>query len=309
MLLVDSRHPRFYQERRRRRALAGWVERHAARRRHQDDEAARAERARSLRTIENVFGMTAVPASVTSGEGLDVPVDNDRENRQGRGSRAGDTSPAGAAATTEAPVVELTTLKDMSVTELTHVHGRQLDMPGATGMRKQELIFQILQGPRREERADLLGGRAREAAGRLRLPPRARLQLPARARRRLRLAVPDSQVRPAHRRHRVRPGPPAEGRRALLRAAQGRGGQLRAAGSRAEKIFFDNLTPLYPQERINLETAADNLSTRVMDLMVPIGKGQRGLIVAPPRTGKTMLLQKIANASPRTIPRCTSSCC
>ena len=63
-----------------------------------------------------------------------------------------------------------------------------------------------------------------------------------------------------------------------------------------EQVFFENLTPLYPQERIKLETASDNLSARVMDLMVPIGKGQRGLIVAPPRTGKTMLLQNIANS-------------
>src|SRR5678809_1343869 len=63
-----------------------------------------------------------------------------------------------------------------------------------------------------------------------------------------------------------------------------------------DRVFFENLTPLYPQERIKLEAAGDNLSARVMDLMVPIGKGQRGLIVAPPRTGKTMLLQNIANS-------------
>jgi transcription termination factor Rho len=63
-----------------------------------------------------------------------------------------------------------------------------------------------------------------------------------------------------------------------------------------EKILFDNLTPLYPDERIRLETIADNYSSRLMDLMTPIGKGQRGLIVAPPRTGKTMLLQNIANS-------------
>ena len=63
-----------------------------------------------------------------------------------------------------------------------------------------------------------------------------------------------------------------------------------------EKVFFENLTPLYPQDRIQLETDGDNLSARVLDLMVPIGKGQRGLIVAPPRTGKTMLLQNIANS-------------
>ena len=62
------------------------------------------------------------------------------------------------------------------------------------------------------------------------------------------------------------------------------------------RIFYDNLTPLYPQERIRLETIKDNLSARVMDIFTPIGKGQRGLIVSPPRTGKTMLLQNIANS-------------
>src|SRR5208283_631375 len=62
------------------------------------------------------------------------------------------------------------------------------------------------------------------------------------------------------------------------------------------KILFDNLTPLYPQERIKLETVRENISARVMDLLTPIGKGQRGLIVAPPRTGKTMLLQNLANS-------------
>jgi transcription termination factor Rho len=63
-----------------------------------------------------------------------------------------------------------------------------------------------------------------------------------------------------------------------------------------EKIFFENLTPLYPQQKLSLETAPENLSGRVMDLLTPLGKGQRGLIVAPPRTGKTMLLQSIANS-------------
>ena len=63
-----------------------------------------------------------------------------------------------------------------------------------------------------------------------------------------------------------------------------------------ERVFFENLTPLYPQEHIRLEADPENLSTRVMDMMTPLGKGQRGLIVAPPRTGKTMLMQSIANA-------------
>ncbi len=62
------------------------------------------------------------------------------------------------------------------------------------------------------------------------------------------------------------------------------------------RIFYDNLTPLYPHERIGLETVRENLSARVMDIFTPIGKGQRGLIVSPPRTGKTMLLQNIANS-------------
>ncbi len=62
------------------------------------------------------------------------------------------------------------------------------------------------------------------------------------------------------------------------------------------KIYFDNLTPLHPNEKINLETAPNILSTRIMDILTPIGKGQRGLIVAPPRTGKTVLLQQIANS-------------
>ena len=67
-------------------------------------------------------------------------------------------------------------------------------------------------------------------------------------------------------------------------------------------MFFENLTPLYPQQKISLETEAENLSARVLDMMVPIGKGQRGLIVAPPRTGKTMLLQNIANSITQNHP-------
>jgi transcription termination factor Rho len=69
-----------------------------------------------------------------------------------------------------------------------------------------------------------------------------------------------------------------------------------------EKIFFENLTPLYPQQKIGLETEPENLSGRVMDLLTPLGKGQRGLIVAPPRTGKTMLLQSIANSITKNHP-------
>ena len=69
-----------------------------------------------------------------------------------------------------------------------------------------------------------------------------------------------------------------------------------------EKVFFENLTPLYPQGRLILETEAENLSGRVLDLMTPVGKGQRGLIVAAPRTGKTMLLQSLATSIAKNHP-------
>ena len=70
-----------------------------------------------------------------------------------------------------------------------------------------------------------------------------------------------------------------------------------------DKTHFDNLTPLFPNKRLLLEPTSDELSTRVLDLVCPIGKGSRGLIVAPPRTGKTVLMQKLANAILKNNPR------
>jgi transcription termination factor Rho len=89
--------------------------------------------------------------------------------------------------------------------------------------------------------------------------------------------------------------PPKEGERyfALIKVEAV---NFESPDSARDKLFFENLTPLYPQERLTLETSGENLSARVMDLMTPIGKGQRGLIVAAPRTGKTMLLQSIAQS-------------
>src|SRR5207244_12294795 len=71
-----------------------------------------------------------------------------------------------------------------------------------------------------------------------------------------------------------------------------------------QKVVFDDLTPLHPNKRLILETDPQEINMRVMDLATPIGKGQRGLIVAPPRTGKTILLQKIANSILRNHPEC-----
>jgi transcription termination factor Rho len=89
--------------------------------------------------------------------------------------------------------------------------------------------------------------------------------------------------------------PPKDGERyfALLKVEAVNSESPEAA---RDKILFDNLTPLFPNKRLKLETTPDEMSMRVMDLITPIGKGQRGLIVAPPRTGKTILLQKIANS-------------
>ena len=95
--------------------------------------------------------------------------------------------------------------------------------------------------------------------------------------------------------------PPKEGERyfALLKVEQV---NFESPDVAREKIFFDNLTPLYPDEKLILETEPDNMPMRVMELTAPIGKGQRGLIVAPPRTGKTMLLQNIANSIAKNHP-------
>jgi transcription termination factor Rho len=204
--------------------------------------------------------------------------------------------PKGAAtATAEAPAVELGTLKDMSVTELTKI-AKQLDVPGAGGMRKQELIFEILRS--RAEKSGLLFSEGvletlPDGFGFLRAPDYNYLPGPDD------IYVSPSQIRKfdLHTGDTVsgQIRPPKDGERyfALIKVEAV---NFEPPDRLREKIFFENLTPLYPQERVKLETASDNLSARVMDLMVPIGKGQRGLIVAPPRTGKTMLLQNIANS-------------
>lgn len=95
--------------------------------------------------------------------------------------------------------------------------------------------------------------------------------------------------------------PPKEGERffALIRLTTING---RPSGDMEERTNFDYLTPLYPDEQLRLETTADEVSMRVMDMFSPIGKGQRGLIVAQPKTGKTILLQKIANAITKNHP-------
>ncbi len=197
--------------------------------------------------------------------------------------------------------IDLATLKDMSVGALTKI-AKQLDVPGATGMRKQELIFEILKA--RAEKSGLIFSEGvlevlPDGFGFLRAPDYNYLPGPDD------IYVSPSQIRKfdLHTGDTVsgQIRPPKEGERyfALIKVEAV---NFEPPEKAREKVFFENLTPLYPQNRILLETDAENLSARVLDLMVPIGKGQRGLIVAPPRTGKTMLLQNIANSITKNHP-------
>ena len=186
-------------------------------------------------------------------------------------------------------------LKDMSIARLTQV-AKDLSVAGATGMRKQELIFQILKAQTEQSGFIFSEGVLEvlpDGFGFLRAPDYNYLPGPDD------IYVSPSQIRKFD----LQTGdtvsgqirPPKEGERyfALIKVEAV---NFEAPDQARDKLFFENLTPLYPEERVTLETSPDNLSARVMDLMTPIGKGQRGLIVAAPRTGKTMLLQAIAQS-------------
>jgi len=183
----------------------------------------------------------------------------------------------------------------MSIQKLTQI-GKDLNVAGATGMRKQDLIFQILKAQAEQSGFIFSEGVLEvlpDGFGFLRAPDYNYLPGPDD------IYVSPSQIRKfdLHTGDTVsgQIRPPKEGERyfALIKVEAV---NFEAPDHAREKLFFENLTPLYPQTAIRLETAQDNLSARVMDLMTPIGKGQRGLIVAPPRTGKTMLLQNIAQS-------------
>ena len=191
--------------------------------------------------------------------------------------------------------MDIAELKEMNIASLTQI-AKDLNVMGASGLRKQELIFKILQAQTEKNGLIFSEGVLEtlpDGFGFLRAPDYNYLPGPDD------IYVSPSQIRKfdLHTGDTVsgQIRPPKDGERyfALIKVEAI---NFEHPDVARNKIFFDNLTPLYPDDRIKLETQPDNLAARVMDLMVPVGKGQRGLIVSPPRTGKTMLLQTIANS-------------
>lgn len=191
--------------------------------------------------------------------------------------------------------MNLAALKAKKVSELTAI-AREFDVDGASSMRKQELIFALLQA--QTEKNGLIYGEGvletlPDGFGFLRAPDYSYLPGPDD------IYVSPSQIR----RFNLRTGdtvsgqirPPKDNERyfALLKVEAV---NFEDPEKARDKILFDNLTPLYPDRRIVLERESNEYSSRIMDLLTPIGFGQRGLIVSAPRTGKTMLLQNIANS-------------
>lgn len=198
--------------------------------------------------------------------------------------------------------LDITHLAKMTMNQLMET-AKDLNIEGIGNLRKQELIFKILET--QAEKNGLLFDEGvleilPDGFGFLRSPNYNYLPGPDD------IYTSPSQIKKfALRKGDVVSGqvrPPKEGERffALLRVEAVNGEN---PDNLRERVLFDNLTPLYPNERFVLETTKDEISMRVMELIIPIGKGQRGLIVAPPRTGKTILLQKIANSITTNSPQ------
>ena len=237
------------------------------------------------RTPRPPAGSAAAPVAAAVDAAADAPKPVPPPPRRPNGARRADTLNIGE-------------LKEMDISRLTQI-AKDLSVAGATGMRKQELIFQILKAQTEQSGFIFSEGVLEvlpDGFGFLRAPDYNYLPGPDD------IYVSPSQIRKFD----LQTGdtvsgqirPPKEGERyfALIKVEAV---NFEPPEQARDKIFFENLTPLYPESRIELETEGSNLSARVMDLMTPIGKGQRGLIVAAPRTGKTMLLQNIAQSIAR----------
>ena len=197
--------------------------------------------------------------------------------------------------------IDIEKLKEMNMTELNKV-AKDLKVNGISGLKKQDLIFKVLQA--KTEKKGLIFGEGvleilPDGFGFLRSPKYNYLPCPDD------IYISPSQIR----KFSLRTGdtvsgqirPPKEGERyfALLKVEAV---NFENPENAKDKILFDNLTPLYPNERYVLETKADEISMRIMDLLSPVGRGQRGMIVAQPYSGKTVLLQKFANSITTNYP-------
>ena len=242
-----------------------------------------------------VAGPVAAPAEVASEGKSEVPKSESETARPEPSGRLFDPRRRAGQQQNRGNALDLVELKDMNIQALNTI-AKDLGVQGFAGIRKQELIFKILQV--QAEKSGLIFSEGvleclPDGFGFLRAPEYNYLPGPDD------VYVSPSQIR----RFDLRTGdtvsgqirPPKEGERyfALIKVDAI---NFEPPEEARNKIFFDNLTPLYPQQRLKMETARDNYPGRVLDLMTPIGKGQRGLIVAAPRTGKTMLLQSIANS-------------
>ncbi|MDX2440869.1 MAG: transcription termination factor Rho [Desulfobacterales bacterium] len=191
--------------------------------------------------------------------------------------------------------MKIVELKEKTIKELNEM-AKKDNIEGAAGMRKQELMFALLQ--KELEKNGLIFGEGTieilpDGFGFLRSPDSNYLPGPDD------IYVSPSQIR----RFNLRTGDTVSGQIRQPKESERYFALLKVEAVNFEdpeiardKILFDNLTPLYPERKMNIETDSDNYSTRIMDLMIPIGFGQRGLIVSPPRSGKTMLLKNIANS-------------
>ncbi|HEX9912411.1 MAG TPA: transcription termination factor Rho [candidate division Zixibacteria bacterium] len=191
--------------------------------------------------------------------------------------------------------MDIVELKSKTVSELLQL-AEELDIPGCAGLRKQDLIFKILEAKTEKNGLIFAEGVLEilpEGYGFLRSPDYNYLPGPDD------IYVSPSQIKRFDLRKgdtisgQVRPPKDSERYFALLKIEAVNFENPEVA---KHKILFDNLTPLYAQKRIKLETVTEEVSMRIMDLICPVGKGQRGLIVSPPKAGKTILLQKMANS-------------
>ena len=192
-------------------------------------------------------------------------------------------------------VMDIAELKNKKIDDLLKL-ATDLKLVNTSGLRKQELIFEILEAQTKKNGVIFSEGVLQilpEGYGFLRSPDYNYLPGPDD------IYVSPSQIKKFDLRTgdtvsgQIRPPKDTERYFALLRVEAVNYENPEVAKT---KTLFDNLTPLYPEEQVNIETLADEISCRIINLLAPIGKGQRGLIVSPPKAGKTILLQKIANA-------------